>query len=77
VAVMKIPIAKSDEVTSDELVRIKEALEDMDGSSDIRLTDWECEFMDDLRERFEEYGPRLVMSSRQWVRLTRSRKNSE
>lgn len=64
---MKVPISNSDEVTSEELKRIKEVLDDLDGYGDLRLNDWERDFMDNLRERFDEYGDRLVMSNRQWT----------
>lgn len=36
------------------------------GSGDDELTDWEQEFIDDQIERYDTYGERTRLSSRQW-----------
>lgn len=34
-------------------------------------TDWECEFTDSLRERYEQYGERTQLSRLQYQQLNR------
>jgi hypothetical protein len=35
------------------------------------LSDWETQFSDDMRERFERYGQRMYVSEKQWQSLDR------
>ena len=58
-----------DTLDDDELARIKEILSDAERSA--RLTDWETEFCDSIRDRVEEYGHRARISARQWEVIER------
>lgn len=40
---------------------------------DDRLTDWECEFLDTLRDRVAQYGVDVFVSDRQWEVIERLR----
>lgn len=41
------------------------------GESRAQLNDWERGFMDDFRARYEEYGERIKVSTKQWDILVR------
>lgn len=51
-----------DETQINRLTQILEAAAD----SAARLSDWENNFIDDTRERYEEYGGNTKVSGKQW-----------
>lgn len=53
-----------DILDDDELARIREILSDAESSP--RLSDWETEFCDSIRDRITEYGARARISAKQW-----------
>lgn len=56
-----------DETQLGRLTEILEAAENASG----RLSSWENNFIDDTRTRYEEYGPNIKVSSKQWDVLER------
>jgi hypothetical protein len=66
---MKTKPSNSETLSSEEIARIKDILESAESSG--YLSDWESDFIDDLRERFIQYGSSMLMSSRQWDVLDR------
>jgi hypothetical protein len=58
-----------DILSEDELSRINEILGDAENSA--RLSDWENEFCDSVRDRILEYGNRARISAKQWDVLDR------
>lgn len=61
---MRIRKPNRDDLSSEDIARIKDVLESAETSG--YLNDWESDFIDDLRERFIEYGSTMLMSARQW-----------
>lgn len=53
-----------------QVARLDEILELATTHSD-ELTQWEQEFLDDIRERYSRYADTLQLSSRQWDVLER------
>lgn len=58
-----------DILSDDELERIEGVLRDAE-DSDV-LTQWEEEFVDDLRDRLAEYGTRTRVSAAMWSVIDR------
>ena len=58
-----------DILSEDELARLREILSDAEHSA--RLSDWEMNFCDDLRDRVLDYAERTRVSARQWEVIER------
>ena len=58
-----------DILDDDELARLREILSDAEHSA--RLSDWEANFCDDIRERVLEYAERTRISAKQWEVIDR------
>lgn len=52
-----------------DLARLREILSDAEHSA--RLTDWEANFCDDIRDRVLEYAERTRISAKQWEVIER------
>jgi len=66
---MKIHHTDSDIIDSDQLARVTEILSDAETST--RLSQWENEFCDSLRDRVLEYGERVRISTKQLAIIDR------
>ena len=62
-------MAVYDEKLGDEHDRVVELLHDAESTT--RLSDWENEFLDSLRDRVVRYGADTVVSEKQWAVLKR------
>jgi len=65
------PIGEDDDPTETDMDQLnyetyEELLSDAEGQAE---TDWEVKFVNDMRERFDKYGPDAYVSDRQRERL--------
>jgi hypothetical protein len=58
-----------DEKLGDELGRVQEILADAETTT--RLSDWEQNFLDTLRERVLKYGDSTLVTPKQWTVIRR------